>query len=200
MFSSYRNLRTSLCRTRLFGNILSLALLVPGLFAAPVIAQAQSTINDGHGKEWRQLPATAGLSWNQTAQACPQDGATACAGSVAGRNLDDWVWATDSQVLQLFSYFEPAMETNRSVSGLAYFGSAQSFLSAFQPTQSFCITYSCGAYGAGWTASTDDAGAPIGPLPSPPPRIHTRYGRASAAPCGRCKRRATSGAPAVPGA
>jgi len=64
-------------------------------------------------------------------------------------------------VLQLFSYFEPAILTSRSVQGLAYFGSAQSFLSAFQPTQSFCITYACGAFGAGWTATRDDAGLPI---------------------------------------
>jgi hypothetical protein len=131
------------------------------LVSAGAASTVQAGVNDGYGKEWMQLPATVGLSWNQTAQACPRDGMNACVGSVAGRNLDDWVWATDSQVLQLFSYFEPAMLTNRSVEGLAYFGSAQSFLSAFQPTQSFCITYSCGAFGAGWTASTDDTGLPI---------------------------------------
>ena len=125
------------------------------------VSAAQAGVNDGHGKEWMQLPPTVGLSWNQTALACPQDGATPCAGSIAGRNVNDWVWATDIQVLQLFSYFEPALLTSRSVGGLPYFGSAQSFLSAFQPTQSFCITYSCGAFGAGWTASKDDVGLPV---------------------------------------
>lgn len=145
-----------------FGSAFSLALL---MFGSAVVSQAQSAtgFNDGHGKEWMQLPATVGVSWNATAQACPQDGATPCAGAIAGRNVNDWVWATDAQVLQLFSYFDADMLTNRSVEGLAHFGTAQSFLSPaiFQPTQSFCITYACGAFAAGWTASKDDAGFPI---------------------------------------
>ena len=156
---------TCIYRNRLLDTILSPALLMMALvlvFAAPVSSQAQAAgVNDGHGKEWMQLPATAGVSWNATAQACPQDGVTACVGSIAGRNVNEWVWATDSQVLQLFSYFDPDLLTNRSVEGMAHFGSAQSFLSAFQPTQSFCITYACGAFGAGWTASRDEAGFPF---------------------------------------
>ena len=135
------------------------------LLAAGATSIVQAGVNDGNGKEWMQLPTTVGLSWTQTAQVCPQDGLNACVGAVAGRNLIDWVWATDSQVLQLWSYFDPALLTSRAVEGLAYFGSAQSFLSAFQPTQSSCITYSCGAFGSGWTASRDDAGSPIfGPV------------------------------------
>ncbi len=162
MSFNYCDRRTSFCRTRLIGTVISLGLLALVLVATPIISQAQAaTVNDGQGKEWMQLPPTAGLSWNATAQACPQDGVTACAGSVAGRNVNDWVWATDSQVLQLFSYFEPAMLTNRSVSGFQYFFTGQTFLSAFQPTFSFCSTYQCGAYGAGWTASKDAAGLPI---------------------------------------
>jgi len=119
--------------------------------------------NDGNGKEWRQLPGTVGLSWNQVAQACPQDGATSCVGSVAGINLNDWVWGTDAQVLQLFGIFEPAVLTSPSVEGMAFFGTAQSFLSglAFQPMSSFCETYFCGANASGWTASKDATDSPL---------------------------------------
>jgi len=119
--------------------------------------------NDGNGKEWMQLTGTVALSWNQVAQACPQDGVNACTGSVDGLNLKDWVWATDSQVVQLFSTFEPAVLTSPSVGGMAYFGSAQSFLSpsAFQPTMSSCQTYFCGASASGWTASIDATGMPL---------------------------------------
>ena len=131
------------------------------LLAAGAAGIVQASVNDGHGKEWMQLPDTVGLSWNQAAAVCPKDGVNPCVGSVGGRNLNDWVWATDTQLLELWSYFEPAMLTNRSVGGLAYFGSAQSFLSTFQPTSSFCITYSCGAFASGWTATKDDAGAPV---------------------------------------
>src|SRR5258705_3746293 len=90
-----------------------------------------ANFNDGNGKEWRQLTGTVGLSWNQVAQFCPQDGASSCVGST---NLNDWVWATDAQVLQLFGIFETAILTSpsASVQGLCF--SAQSFLSAFQPT------------------------------------------------------------------
>ena len=117
-----------------------------------------ANFNDGNGKEWRQLTGTVGLSWNQVAQACPQDGASSCVGST---NLNDWVWATDAQVVQLFSIFEPAVLTSPSVGGMAFFGSAESFLSAFQPTFSSCQTYFCGAFGSGWTASKDATGSPL---------------------------------------
>ena len=161
MFFNYCDPRISLRRTRLFGVVFSASLLIMALFATPTILRGQSGVNDGHGKVWMQLRPTMGLSWNATAQACPQDGVTPCVGLAAGRSVGDWVWATDAQVLQLFSYYEPAMATNRSVSGFQYFFTGQTFLSAFQPTFSSCQTYSCGAYGAGWTASKDDTGLPI---------------------------------------
>lgn len=41
------------------------------------------------------------------------------------------------------------------------FFAAEVFLSTFTPTFSFCITYACGAYGAGWTSSLDPNGLPI---------------------------------------
>jgi hypothetical protein len=97
-----------------------------------------ANFNDGNGKEWRQLPGTVGLSWNQVAQACPQDGATSCVGSVAGTNLNDWVWATGAQVTQLFSLFEPAVLTSPTVEGMAQFGTRSRFWapSPFSPRSS----------------------------------------------------------------
>jgi hypothetical protein len=138
---------------------IAICMLVVIAGAARIVQAAG--FNDGNGKEWMQLQATVGLSWNETAQACPQDGVSACVGSVAGRNLNGWVWATDSQVLQLFNTFEPAILTSPSVGGMAFFGSAQSFLFAFQPTSSFCITYACGASASGWTASKDSTDLPL---------------------------------------
>jgi len=106
---------------------------------------AQAFVDDVHGKEWRQLTDTIGLSWDEIAQLCPQDGASACVGSVGGIDLTDWVWATDSQAIELFSYFEPDILTNPAVSGQQYFFTANAFLNAFQPTFSFAITYQSGA-------------------------------------------------------
>src|SRR5215467_10262400 len=71
------------------------------ILSAPAAAQG---VNDGHAKQWRQLTDTAGATWNQLATVCPQDGQTPCAGSVGTVDLTGWVWATDAQVLALFSY------------------------------------------------------------------------------------------------
>ena len=156
-----------LCNFRFRRLHLAARIVLPALailFTVCLTTQAQSaTFNDGHGKEWLQLPATGGFSWNATAQVCPQDGTSPCTGSLAGLNVNKWVWATDAQVLQLFSYFDPDLANNRSAEGMAHFGTAQSFLSgtAFRPTQSFCETYFCGAFAAGWTATRDDTGAPF---------------------------------------
>ncbi len=158
MASTYRY-GTSLSRLSFFGLFFVLALFFA---ATPIIAESQSaTVNDGHGKEWLQLPAAVGVSWNEIAQVCPQDGVTPCVGSAAGRNINRWVWATDAQVQQLFSLYDPDLQTDRSVEGLAHFGTAQTFLSTFRPTSSFCITYACGAFGGGWTATKDATGLPL---------------------------------------
>lgn len=115
---------------------------------------AQSaTVNDQHGREWRQLTDLRGFTWEQVAASCPQDGVSPCTGLAT-----DWVWATDSQTVELFSYFAPEILPSGSTEN---FFAAETFLSTFQPTFSFCITYACGAYGAGWTASLDPNGLPI---------------------------------------
>jgi len=122
-----------------------------------------ANFNDGNGKEWRQ-PGNVGLSWSQVAQACPQDGATSCVGSVAGVNLNDWVWATDAQVLQLFSIFEPAILTSLR---LQY----RDGLFRQRPVVPVRVRVSADFFGlrnlfllasvSGWTASKDATGNPL---------------------------------------
>ena len=68
----------------------SLALSASLLFANAAFAN----VDDGQGKEWRQLTETVGLSWTQIAQTCPQDGASPCSGLTGGRDLTGWTWAT----------------------------------------------------------------------------------------------------------
>ena len=131
--------------------------VLPILCVLSLPAAAQG-VNDGHDKEWRQLTDAAGASWNQLAAICPRDGQTACSGSAGAADLTGWVWATDAQVLTLFSYTEPAIIGNRSIGGQAYFGSAQSFLQSFRPTFSSCQTYACSAFAGGWTSSADGGG------------------------------------------
>src|SRR2546422_711856 len=126
-----------------------------------ITAEAAASGNDNHGKEWRQLTETVGLSWNQVAQVCPRDGVSPCTGVVEGRDLTGWVWATDLQVITLFSYYEPDILTSPSISGMQYFFTATPFLSFLRPTFSFAITYQSGEFTSGWTASVDAAGSPI---------------------------------------
>ena len=116
--------------------------------------------NDNHGKEWRQLTETKGLTWTQVSQVCPRNGAAPCNGAVGNNDLSGWIWATQTQVVEFFGYYEPAMLTSSGVSGQQYFFSASSFLSVIHPTFSFANTYATGDSTGGWTATTDAAGLP----------------------------------------
>jgi len=138
-----------------------LAYVILFLAISGVPGEVSAAANDNHGKEWRQLTETVGLTWNQVAQVCPRDGISPCSGVVGGRDLSGWVWATDVQVITLFSYFEPDILTSPSISGMQYFFTATPFLSFLRPTFSFTITYQSGGFTAGWTASVDAAGSPI---------------------------------------
>jgi hypothetical protein len=131
----------------------------------PIVLKAQP-VNDNHGKEWRQLVETTGLSWKQVALVCPGDGVTPCSGVVGGPtftgpDLTGWVWATQSQVIDLFSYYTQDILTSSSVAGQQYFFSASAFLGAFRPSFSMFLTYQTAQRVDGWTASTDSAGLPV---------------------------------------
>jgi hypothetical protein len=130
------------------------------LFSAFSGAQAVP-VDDGHGKEWRQLTDTVGASFSQVAEVCPRDGISACSGAVDGVDLSGWVWATDAQVIELFSYFAPDILKSTTVSGVQYFFPGSLFLSEFRPTETIFITYFGFEKAAGWTASTDYSGLPI---------------------------------------
>jgi hypothetical protein len=135
-----------------------MAILAAALMAAAPMPAA-ANVDDGQGRLWRQLVDTTGLTWQQVAEVCALDGQTACNGSAGGRDLGGWTWATQGQVMALFNGFLPAdaalTPENPGVGGFTGFFAAQALLSgaAFAPTFSFCITYACGASGAGWFAA-----------------------------------------------
>jgi Ca2+-binding RTX toxin-like protein len=142
-------------------TIVFVAVLAGG---APATAAPPNPHDDGAGKEWRALYQTTGLTWTQVAAICPQDGVTPCSGSIGTRDFNRWVWATPEQVIELMGRFEPAILTANpsSVSGEAYFGSAQAFLTSAQRWTGYISTYtSYTEWAAGWTSATDDAGLPI---------------------------------------
>lgn len=130
---------------------------------APPRAQMTTTTNDysdGAGKRWRQPIATTSLSWTQVASVCPRDGLTPCTGIIAGKDLSGWVWATESQVAQLFSLWAPEILTNRTAAaGNLWAGIG--LTNVFIPTQWFANTYQSSNYVGGWTSSTDATGAAI---------------------------------------
>ena len=136
------------------------AMLVTMLVSTVSVAQVTG-VDDTHGKEWRQLVDTTGVSWEQVAQVCPRDGVSACAGVAGGRDFAGWIWATESEVTELFSYYTEDILTSSSVEGQQYFFPASSFLTAFRPTFSMFLTYQSAEFAAGWTSSTDPAGLPV---------------------------------------
>lgn len=126
-------------------------------------ASVSAGVDDKHGREWRQLTETTGLSAAQIATVCPRDGETPCNGTVAGRNMTGWVWATAPQVTTLLSYYAPEILTNPSLDSWTNFGAASAFLADFTPTAQSsgnCTYCDQGAFGSGWTAGTDASGQP----------------------------------------
>ena len=85
------------------------AVLVGLLGSLGAATAAAAPIVDG--REWRELFETTGLSWSQVASVCPTDGETPCSGTVGGRNLTGWTWATASQVRDLMDDHAPGLET-----------------------------------------------------------------------------------------
>ena len=117
------------------------------------------------GREWRELFETTGLSWSQVASVCPTDGATPCSGTVGGRNLTGWTWATAGQVRDLLDDYAPGLATAEPplVTGIDGFWASISFLGVMRWTTSSSSTYSYSESTSGWTASKDAAsGLPIG--------------------------------------
>ena len=117
------------------------------------------------GREWRELYETTGLSWTEVASVCPTDGATPCSGTVGGRNLTGWTWATAGQVRDLLDDYAPGLTTADPpvVTGIDGFWGGISFLGVMRWTTSTSSTYSYSESTSGWTASKDAAsGLPIG--------------------------------------
>ncbi len=142
--------------------------LVAAVFLASLFGSAGSAlaanVQDTHGREWRQLYETTGLSWNQVSSVCPRDGVTPCSGTVGGKNLTGWVWGTDAQVLELLTEYAPELATANppSLSGPAYFGRGAAFLNVMRWTFTQNSNYHFTEWTGGWTASTDASGTPIG--------------------------------------
>ena len=131
--------------------------------ATPAAAAPPDPVDDGAGKQWRQLYETVGLSWSQVAALCPRDGVTPCAGSIGPRSLTGWVWGTDAQVVELMGGYAPAILTASppSVSGGDYFGMAMGFLADMRWTGSISTYGGYSEWTDGWTSSTTERRMPI---------------------------------------
>ena len=100
----------------------------------------------------------------EVASVCPTDGVTPCAGTVGGRNLTGWTWATAPQVRDLMDDHAPGLATAEPpvVSGIEGFWGAISFLGVMRWTTYTSLTYSYSEWTGGWTASKSaESGLPI---------------------------------------
>ncbi len=139
-----------------------LIVVVAMLYLIGMSTASAAPYNDGRGRVWLQVGDTYSASWADVAAVCPQDGQTACDGSVPGklapRDLTDWIWATDAQVRTLFSYYTPDILTNDSLSGSAYLQSARSVFNGFNPLNAAVCAGGCPAgyyhyWLTGWTST-----------------------------------------------
>lgn len=118
------------------------------------LAVAQAPYVDAQGRTWRQLPGTTGRTWNSFAAVCPTDGVTPCSGLSGGLDLTGYVWATQTQVLEMFSEFLPEIADELALGGAAYTLPALGFFGSFKPTYEFYTTFGGYNYLSGWTATT----------------------------------------------
>ncbi len=132
--------------------VLVAAIVVTASSAGAQMAAAAPTVD---GKEWRELHETTGLSWSQVASVCPTDGVSPCSGSVGGRNLTGWTWATADQVKDLMATHAPGLATAEPpvVAGIDGFWGAVSFLGVMRWTTYTSLTYFYSESTSGWTAS-----------------------------------------------
>ena len=133
-------------------------------------ASTAYAVDDGHGKDWKNMPTSGVPTWEQVAAVCPPNGVTPCNGKLGTVNMKDWIWATAPQVRQLFGYYAPAIlaSPTQSVSGYEYYSIAAQFQSVFGITQEFrgCPTYQpCWWFRLtnGMTATTDGTSVPAVP-------------------------------------
>jgi PEP-CTERM motif len=75
------------------------ALLGVMCLARPAMA---TSFVDLEGRTWLPLNETTGVSWNDIAAICPQDGINPCAGALGSVDVTGNVWATNAEVLALF--------------------------------------------------------------------------------------------------
>ncbi len=141
-----------------FGLMLTIG---TSIAVSPAPASAAPT---QEGKEWRELIDTVGLSRAAIATVCPTDGVTPCNGTVGGKNLTGWVWATAPQVLGLMDAYSPGLATLEppAVYGISGFFASSNFFGAMRPTGYIALTYFSSEWAYGWTASLDPDGLPIG--------------------------------------
>ncbi len=140
---------------------LAAALVTASAFVGSVTASPSSAAPTVGTREWNELFPTTGLTWAQVATVCPTDGVTPCSGTVGGKNLTGWVWATEAQVLELFERYAPGITAaNPHVNGT--FGAGVGFLNEFRWTRYQATTYSYFEYAGGITSTLDANGAPIG--------------------------------------
>ena len=118
--------------------------------------------NDGNGREWRQLTATTGLTWNQIATVCPTaaQGGGVCSGVVGGRDFTGWHWATQDDVRALLGTFAPEVVTSGCVGGPQYAGAGIYMLGGgvINATWSAYTTFGGSLYLNGWTSTLNPQG------------------------------------------
>jgi Ca2+-binding RTX toxin-like protein len=123
-------------------------------------AQAPNPVQGADGKKWRQLYQTLGMTPAQVAQVCPRDGVTRCSGSVGTNDLTGWIWGTQDQVVQLMGHYVPEILTANPPAAGDFF-TANGFLADMRWTFYVSLYGAYHEYTAGYTASVDEAGAPV---------------------------------------
>ena len=137
-----------------------LAVFVGHTEATPITSTYLDTVTNW---EWAEVSEVTNLSWNQIDAICANDGTTACAGTLGTKEFDGWIWATNTQVGELFVNSTDLTASDMADDSETTINStwAPQFILLFNPTFSNVDL----AVVAGWSATDSvDPGAAYVPV------------------------------------
>ena len=118
-------------------------------------------------QEWLQPSLFKNLAWNDINAACPASNAGNCSGTLAGRDMTGWAWASKVDLRALFAEYDfvippPEYAFEESLGPIALLASQQAaaewHASGWQPIDTQCNYLHCNFFYTAYTRDAPDTG------------------------------------------
>jgi hypothetical protein len=118
-------------------------------------------------QEWQQPNLFKNLTWNDINAACPTSSSGACSGTLAGRDMTGWTWASKVELRALFAEYEFLIMSPgvgiEEVGPIDFTASQQAMAewhaSGWRPIDNQCNYSHCNYFYTGYTRDASDTGS-----------------------------------------